>query len=76
MCNPKVRVLQKEYLSKPEFAPDEKMKVAATFQNPNMRVVLSPPSGSKIKEAASAPGQPGKDAGRVATSEQEIRSER
>jgi hypothetical protein len=76
LCNPKTRVIEKENMKKPEFAPDEKMKIAATFQNPNMRVVLSPPSGSKIKEAASAPGQPGKDVGRVATSEQEIRSER
>ena len=60
LCNPKVRVIQKEHLGKPEFAPEEKMKIAATFQNPSNRVVLSPPSGLKIKEAAnSVPGAPG-----------------
>ena len=58
LCNPRVRVIQKENLSKPDFAPDEKMKIAATFQSPNMRVVLSPPSGLKIKEPACVPGQP------------------
>ncbi len=59
LCNPKIRVIQKENFSKPEFAPDEKMKIAATFQHPNIRVVLSPPSGIKIKEPASASGDPG-----------------
>ena len=48
LCNPKVRIIQKENPSKPEFTPDEKMNIAAIFQHPNIRVVLCPPSGIKI----------------------------
>ena len=31
LCNPKNRVIEKENMKKPEFAPDEKMKIAAAF---------------------------------------------
>lgn len=49
LCNPKNTVIQKE-IKKPEFAPDEKMKIAKVFQNPNIKVVLTPASTQKKKE--------------------------
>jgi hypothetical protein len=52
LCNPKQRVLEKEDMKKPEFRPEEKMKIAASFTHPNVKVVFTPPTTHKKKEGA------------------------
>jgi cullin 3 len=71
LCNPKNRVVEKENMKKPEFAPEEKMKIAAAFQNPNVKVVFTPPTTHKKKEGPEA-GKSEKDV----ADDKEIRMER
>ncbi len=58
-------------MKKPEFNPDEKMKIAAAFQHPNVKVILTPPTTHKKKEGPEA-GKSEKDA----ADDKEIRMER
>jgi hypothetical protein len=69
LCNPKNRVIEKENMKKPEFSLEEKMKIAAAFQHPNVKVVFTPPTTHKKKEAP----EPGKGDG---GDDKEIRMER
>lgn len=71
LCNPKNRVIEKENMKKPEFAPDEKMKIAATFQHPNVKVVFTPLNTHKKREGPE-PGRAEKDA----ADDKEIKTER
>jgi hypothetical protein len=71
LCNPKTRVIEKENMKKPEFAPDEKMKIATTFQHPNVKVVFTPPTTHKKREGPEA-GKTEKDA----ADDKEIKTER
>ena len=72
LCNPKNRVIEKENMKKPEFAPEEKMKIATAFQHPNVKVVFTPPTTHKKKEAPGEGGKSEKDA----ADDKEIRMER
>jgi len=38
LCNPKQKILDKENMKKPQFAPSEKVKVFSQFANNNLRV--------------------------------------
>jgi hypothetical protein len=57
-------------MKKPEFAAEEKMKIASVFQNPNVKVTFTPPTTHKKKEA------PDSQAQKDAADDKEIRMER
>lgn len=42
LCNPKQKILEKENMKKPQFAPNEKVKVFNGFTNNNIRVNFIP----------------------------------
>jgi hypothetical protein len=42
LCNPKQKILDKENMKKPTFAPTEKISVNAGFSNANLRVNFVP----------------------------------
>lgn len=42
MCNPKIKILDKENAKTPEFQPNEKTKIVATYNQPNVKVTYVP----------------------------------
>lgn len=56
LCNPKLKILDKENGKTPDFKPDEKTKLVAAFANPNVRVNYIPQS---VDRTATAVGQAG-----------------
>ena len=63
MCNPKMRIIEKENAKTPEFTPQEKCKIFAAFNNPNVRVSFIPNTSDKVDPSKVQPGQPGGAAG-------------
>ena len=55
LCNPKLKILDKENLKKPDFAPAEKMRVTANFQNPNVKVSFIPPQRQEVEKKQDKP---------------------
>lgn len=53
LCNPRQKILEKENAKTPEFQPNEKTKIVATFANPNVKVNYVPMPVEK-KEVAAA----------------------
>jgi len=49
LCNPKMKILDKENMKKPTFAPTEKVSVNSKFTNPNIKVNFVPTSTHKKK---------------------------
>ena len=49
LCNPKMKILDKENMKKPTFAPTEKVSVNSKFSNPNIKVNFVPTSTHKKK---------------------------
>jgi len=50
LCNPKTKILTKENMKQPKFAPNEKVGVNLEFSNPNIKVQLLPVQTHKKKE--------------------------
>jgi len=42
LCNPKQKILNKENMKNPIFAPTEKVVVNCQFSNPNIKVIYVP----------------------------------
>jgi cullin 3 len=51
LCNPKQKILDKENMKKPQFAPTEKVNVNTAFTNNNIRVQFVPTQTHKKKTA-------------------------
>lgn len=51
MCNPKLKLLDKENSKKPQFQPNEKIKVNLDFSNSSNRVSFVPTQTHKKKTA-------------------------
>ena len=51
LCNPKQKILDKENMKKPQFAPTEKVSVNTGFSNNNIRVQFVPTQTHKKKTA-------------------------
>lgn len=55
LCNPRLKILDKENMKKPEFAPTEKLKVTETFTNPNIKVTFIPPVRQEVEKKSDKP---------------------
>jgi hypothetical protein len=56
MCNPKQKIVQKENAKTPEFTPQEKCKIFAEFNNPNVKVNFIPANNDKPDPNKPGPG--------------------
>lgn len=70
LCNPKMKILDKENMKKPQFAPNEKISVCEKFQNPNTRVMYVPTQTHKKKAGDT------KEDEKIKNDDKEIRQER
>lgn len=68
LCNPKMKILNKENMKKPVFAPTEKLSVFTTFSNNNLKCSFVPTQTHKKVSADKSEGEKG--------DEKEIRLER
>ena len=55
LCNPRQKILDKENMKKPEFAPTEKLKPTASFSNPNIKVNFIPPQRVEVEKKVDKP---------------------
>jgi cullin 3 len=57
LCNPKQKILDKENMKKPEFVPEEKLKVTGNFVNANVKVTFTPAVTHKKKTTEKDEGE-------------------